>query len=52
MRATIVAIDDALATAAPVAGALVTVALDFIEAPRVGDVVMVHQGFAIARVDP
>lgn len=29
-----------------------TVALDLVEAVRPGDIVLVHQGFAIGRVDP
>ena len=53
----VLSVDAAAGTAAvvlagaPVASAPATVALDLVEGVRVGDTVLVHQGFAIARVD-
>jgi hydrogenase maturation factor len=44
---------DARAGTAEVAlaGAVAAVALDLVDGVRIGDTVLVHQGFAIARVD-
>ena len=48
----VLSVDMATGTAAVVlAGAVQAVALDLVDGVRAGDTVLVHQGFAIARVD-
>lgn len=50
---TVLRIDDASGTAvALLNGQEVAVALDLVDDVRAGDVVLVHQGFAIERVAP
>ncbi|MEP6691921.1 MAG: HypC/HybG/HupF family hydrogenase formation chaperone [Gemmatimonadaceae bacterium] len=52
VEAIVVAVDDGarLATA-QVNGALMTVAIDLVDGVTAGDVVLVHQGFAIDRLE-
>ena len=48
----VLSVDAGAGTAAVVvAGAVQAVALDLVDGVRAGDTVLVHQGFAIARVD-
>lgn len=52
LPARVFAVDAALRAAwVEVRGAVVEIALDLVEGVGVGDTVLVHQGFAIARVD-
>jgi hydrogenase maturation factor len=52
VRAKIVSIDQDAGMAIACSGDVeLSVALDLIEPPTVGDTILVHQGFAIARVE-